>query len=117
MIDEIYQDWKWGSFKEVSPSARSGAFFDTASCIFFEIEKHKQPRKFHPMATLVEVKKAADELSAEEQAGLVAHLLASFSSAPLGPDDDEVDRREVEMDSGRVTTLSHDQFLSAVGRR
>jgi len=39
VIDEIYQDWKWGSFKKVSPSARSAAFFDTASRIFFEIEK------------------------------------------------------------------------------
>ena len=69
------------------------------------------------MATLLEVQKSADELSSEEQAGLVAHLLASFSTAPPGPDDEEVDRREVEMDSGSVTGLSHQEFLSAVGRR
>ncbi len=68
------------------------------------------------MATLSEVKKAAAELTGEERAGLVAHLLASFSSPPLGPDDDELDRREIEMDSGQVNVLSHEEFLSAVGR-
>ncbi|RYD38604.1 MAG: hypothetical protein EOP87_01305 [Verrucomicrobiaceae bacterium] len=69
------------------------------------------------MATLLEVQKAADELSGEEQAGLVAHLLAAFPTAPLGPDDDEIDRREIEMDSGVVRALNHDEFLSAVGRQ
>ena len=51
------------------------------------------------MATLLEVQKAADELSG------------------LGPDDDEIDRREIEMDSGVVRALNHDEFLSAVGRQ
>ena len=69
------------------------------------------------MATLVEVQKAADELSSEDRAGLVAHLLSSFSSAPSGPDDAEVDRREAELDSGEVTSLSHAEFLAAVGRQ
>lgn len=69
------------------------------------------------MATLAAVRKAADELPREEWADLAAHLLASFSSAPVGPDDDEVDRREIEMDTGLVTPLSHDEFLSAVGSR
>ncbi|WAC20547.1 hypothetical protein OVA24_04030 [Luteolibacter sp. SL250] len=68
------------------------------------------------MATLFEVQKAADELSNEDRAGLVAHLLSSFSSCPLGPDDDEVDRREAELDSGQVTALNHAEFLTAVGR-
>ena len=68
------------------------------------------------MATLLEVQKAAEGLSDEEQAGLVAHLLASFSRAPLGPDNDEIDRRDVEMDSGSVKPLCHKEFLSAVGR-
>lgn len=69
------------------------------------------------MATLFEVQKAADELSSEDRAGLVAHLLSSFSSAPAGPDDNEVDRREAELDSGEVVALNHEEFLSAVGRR
>lgn len=69
------------------------------------------------MPTLTEVRQAADELSGEEQAELAAHLLASFSSAPLGPDDEELDRRDQEMDSGLVTPLSHEEFLVAVGRK
>lgn len=68
------------------------------------------------MTTLLEVRKATGELTAEEQAGLVAHLLAAFPTAPAGPDGDEMDRREMEMDAGAVTTLSHEEFLSAVGR-
>lgn len=68
------------------------------------------------MATLLEVQKAADGLSGEERAGLVAHLLAAFSAAPQGPDNEEIDRREIEMDSGLVKALSHEEFLSAVGR-
>lgn len=69
------------------------------------------------MATLVvDVKRAADVPSQQEQAGSVAHLLASFSSAPLGADD-EVDQGEFEMDSDVVTALGHCEFLPAVGRR
>ncbi len=68
------------------------------------------------MTTLLEVRKAAGELTGEEQAELVAHLLAAFPTAPAGPDDDEIDRREMEMDAGSVATLSHEEFLSAVGR-
>ena len=67
------------------------------------------------MATLFEVQKAADGLSSEERAGLAAHLIATLPSPPLGPDDEEIDRRDAEMDSGAVTALSHEEFLSAVG--
>jgi hypothetical protein len=69
------------------------------------------------MATLFEVKKAADELNSEDRAGLIAHLLATLPSPPLGPDVREMDRREEELDSGRITALTHEEFLSAVGRR
>ena len=34
----------------------------------------------------------------------------------MGPDDAEVDRREAELDSGSVTSISHAEFLSQVGR-
>jgi len=68
------------------------------------------------MATLFEVQRAADELNSEDRAGLVAHLLSSFSSCPLGPDNGEVDQREAELDSGKVASLNHAEFLSAVGR-
>ncbi len=60
--------------------------------------------------TLVDIQDKADRLSIENRQGLVTHLLDSFSGAPLGPDDDEVERREQEMDSGQVTPISHDEF-------
>jgi hypothetical protein len=43
-------------------------------------------------------------------------LLHGFSGMPMGPDDAEVDRREAELDSGSVTSISHAEFLSQVGR-
>jgi len=68
------------------------------------------------MATLIDVIHEADLLSDEEQAGLAAHLLARFKGAPLGPDDEEVARREAEIDSGTARLLSHDELCRAVRR-
>ncbi len=68
------------------------------------------------MKTLFEAKKIADELSFEDRAGLVTHLLASFPSPPFGPDDDELERREKEIDSGEAIMLTHAEFLRSVGR-
>lgn len=69
------------------------------------------------MATLNEISKQADALSPEEKAGLVSHILNSLPGAPAGPDDDEVFRRDEEMDSGKVQAISHEQFLAEVGRK
>ena len=68
------------------------------------------------VATLSEVTKQADTLSIEEKAGLVSHILDSLPDAPLGPDDEEVMRRDEELDSGKVQPISHEQFLAEVGR-
>lgn len=68
------------------------------------------------MATLSEVTKQADTLSLEDKAGLVSHILDSLPDAPTGPDDDEALRRDEEMNSGEVQPISHEQFLSEVGR-
>ena len=68
------------------------------------------------MQSLIEVQKSADSLSQEDKAGLVAHLLASFPSAPLGPNDVEVDKRDIDMDNGIVEPISHDQFLREIGK-
>jgi hypothetical protein len=46
----------------------------------------------------------------------VAYLLHGMSGLPSGPDDEEVGRREAEMDSGSVTPISHAEFLAQVGR-
>ena len=58
----------------------------------------------------------AEKLSEEDRKGLVAYLLHCLSGLPSGPDDEEVERREAEMDSGSVTPISHTEFLSQVGR-
>ncbi len=68
------------------------------------------------MATLIEIQREADLLSEEERAGLAAHLLATISSAPLGPNDEEADQRDMEMDSGLVQPISHEEFIRQVGR-
>ena len=68
------------------------------------------------MKSLLEVTMIADELSFEDRAGLVTHLLAGFPSAPAGPDDSELEKREAELASGAVTLLDQAEFLRAVGR-
>jgi hypothetical protein len=68
------------------------------------------------MVQLADIQKQARELSEEDREGLVAFLLHGLSRAPSGPDDDEVGRRDAEMDSGAVTPISHNEFLAQVGR-
>jgi hypothetical protein len=69
------------------------------------------------MASLADVQEKAAELSTEERESLIAYLVHSLPDAPLGPDDDEVKRREEELESGAVKGLSHEEFLKQVGRR
>lgn len=68
------------------------------------------------MQSLIEIQKSADLLSPKDKADLVTHLLDSFSSAPLGPSDMEVNKRDIEMDNGVVKPISHNQFLREIGR-
>ncbi len=68
------------------------------------------------MASLAEVQEQAAELTGEERESLLAYLIHSLRDAPLGPDDDEVKRREEEMETGAVKGLTHGEFLKQVGR-
>lgn len=68
------------------------------------------------MSNLAEIQEQAAGLSSEERKSLLAYLIHSLPGAPLGPDDDEVKRREEEMESGAVKGLTHEQFLKEVGR-
>lgn len=52
------------------------------------------------MKTLYEVIQEVDQLSDEDRAGLATHLLSRQKGAPLGPDNDEVARRDAEIDAG-----------------
>ncbi len=69
------------------------------------------------MVQLADIQKQAKELSEEDRKGLVAFLLDGFVGVPLGPDDEEVERRDAEMDSGEVAPISHVEFLAQVGRQ
>ena len=68
------------------------------------------------MVTLNELQKQADELSSEDRASLLNYLLKALPGAPLGPGDAEVHHREEELESGKVSELSHDEFLKKIGR-
>ena len=63
------------------------------------------------MATLLEVQNEADQLSHEDRAGLIAHLINSLPNPPQGADDEEVLKREAEMDTGIVQPITHEEFL------
>ena len=68
------------------------------------------------MSNLLEIQQQADRLSEEERAGLAAHLLSSVSRTFMGADNEEVDRRDQDLDSGLVTAISHEEFIRQVGR-
>ncbi len=68
------------------------------------------------MKTLAEVIQDADQLSTEAQAGLATHLLSQIKGAPLGPDDEEVARRDAEIDAGTAKFITSDELRRAVGR-
>jgi hypothetical protein len=68
------------------------------------------------MVQLVDIQEQAKALSEEDRRGLVAFLLHGLTGMPSGPDDEEVGRRDAEMDSGYVTPISHVEFLAQVGR-
>lgn len=63
------------------------------------------------MVRLAEIQRQADELSREDKAGLLAYLLHTLEGAPQGPDDDEVLRRDVDLESGSVEAISHEEFV------
>ncbi|MEO5716213.1 MAG: hypothetical protein ABIT37_22220 [Luteolibacter sp.] len=69
------------------------------------------------MVRLMDVQMQAAELSLEEKESLLAFLIHELPSPPSGANDDEVLRREEEMDSGAVEAISHEEFLRQVGRR
>jgi transcriptional regulator of met regulon len=68
------------------------------------------------MVQLADIQRQVKELSEEDRKGLVAYLLHGFTGGPLGPDDEEVEKREAEMDSGAVAPICHAEFLAQVGR-
>ena len=68
------------------------------------------------MKTLTELLPEIHQLSDEDQAGLAAHILAKLRGTPLGPDDQELARREAELDAGTAELISFDELRKALGR-
>ena len=68
------------------------------------------------MSNLLDIQQQAGRLSEEERAGLTAHLLSSVSRTFLGVEDDEIDRRDRDLDSGHVVPISHEDFIRQVGQ-
>ena len=68
------------------------------------------------MKTLSELIIEADKLSDEDRDGLTTYLLSKQKGAPLGPDDDEIARREAEIDERTAKLITHDELCRAVGR-
>lgn len=61
--------------------------------------------------------KTADAPTREKKPDLVVSLLDSLPAPPIGPDDEEVEKRASEMESGEVSPLTHEQFLAETGHR
>ena len=68
------------------------------------------------MRTLMELQKEITALGEEERSELASFILSSLPNAPLGPDDEEVTKRENEMDSGEEAPISYAEFKQAIGR-
>jgi hypothetical protein len=52
-----------------------------------------------------------DEMSSEDKQGLLAHLIHSLHNVPMGASDEEILKRDEEMESGHVQPISHKTFL------
>ena len=53
----------------------------------------------------------------EEEEGLLAFLIQELPMSVLGSGDEEVLRREEEMDSGAIAAIFHEEFLGRVNIR
>ena len=63
---------------------------------------------------LAELEQEALALPERERASLAAKLLDTLSRGETDVSDEEVDRRERELDSGEVAAISHEEFVRRV---
>jgi hypothetical protein len=66
------------------------------------------------MTKLQALEKEAASLPEEDRAALVAVLLNTFDAPPYDVDDNEVVRRDEEMETGGEGGVSHEEFVRAV---
>ena len=63
---------------------------------------------------LAEIEQEAMALTDRERASLAAKLLDTLPPPGSTVSDEEVDRREQELELGRVTAISHEEFVRRV---
>ena len=68
------------------------------------------------MTNLQKIEQAAVVLSAEDRASLVAYLLNTLDVPEYDVSDEDVMRRDEELDSGKQVAISHAEFLDAFKR-
>jgi hypothetical protein len=64
--------------------------------------------------TLVEIEREVMSFSESERAFLAARLLATLPLEGQDISDFEVERREEELDSGEIETISHEELVRSV---
>ena len=64
--------------------------------------------------SFIEIEQEAKALSPKERATLVAALLDTLPAPGTDVSDEEVARRERELDSGSVAPISHEEFVHRV---
>jgi putative addiction module component (TIGR02574 family) len=65
---------------------------------------------------LAEIEQEAMALPDRERATLAAKLLGTLPPPGTEISDEEVDRREEELNSGKVSAISHDEFVQGIQR-
>ena len=63
---------------------------------------------------LAEIQREALALSDQDRASLAATLLDTLPPPGMDISDEEVERREQELESGQVTAISHEEFVRRV---
>ena len=63
---------------------------------------------------LAEIEQKALALTERERASLAAKLLDTLPAMESEVSDEEVDRRERQLESGQVATISHEEFVRRV---
>jgi hypothetical protein len=73
-------------------------------------------RQLDFVSTFTEIRESVVSLSKPERAELAVLLLGSLDDTHYWVDDEEVDRRSAEMDSGAVVGVSKEEFRRLCGR-
>lgn len=68
------------------------------------------------MSTFSEIRESVVSLSKPERAELAVLLLGSFDDTHYWIDDEEVENRSAEMDSGAVVGVTKEEFRRLCGR-